>query len=113
MDRFIVELENNHHYIVIDTLTGASYFTPAQNDANSLATLLNNSLTLIENQRNKIKNYEELLIKNNLIYVNDKPSCNNCKFHSVTYLNYLEDIYCDKDDETYNKHHYCEKYVKE
>ena len=42
MERYIVELENNHHYILIDTVTGETFYTPAQDDAKSLATKLNN-----------------------------------------------------------------------
>lgn len=42
MTRYIVELENNHHYILIDTVTGETFYTPAQDDANSLAKKLNN-----------------------------------------------------------------------
>ena len=37
MARYIVELENNHHYILVDTVTGETFYTPAQDDANSLA----------------------------------------------------------------------------
>ena len=41
MARYIVELENNHHYILVDTVTGETFYTPAQDDANSLAKKLN------------------------------------------------------------------------
>ena len=38
---FYVELENNHHYILVNEETGRAYYTPAQDDANSLAYKLN------------------------------------------------------------------------
>ena len=38
---FYVELENNHHYILVNEETGRSYYTPAQDDANSICGMLN------------------------------------------------------------------------
>ena len=33
---YYVELENNHHYILVNEETGRSYYTPAQDDANEI-----------------------------------------------------------------------------
>ena len=38
---YYVELENNHHYILVNERTGRSYYTPAQDDANEIAGILN------------------------------------------------------------------------
>lgn len=47
---FYVELENNHHYILVDEETGRSYYTPAKDDANSICRQLNQ---LINSKREK------------------------------------------------------------
>ena len=38
---YYVELENNHHYILVNEETGRSYYTPAQDDANEICRILN------------------------------------------------------------------------
>ena len=38
---YYVELENNHHYILVNEETGRSYYTPAQDDANEICRKLN------------------------------------------------------------------------
>lgn len=38
---WFTELENNHHYILVNERTGRSYYTPAQDDANEIAGILN------------------------------------------------------------------------
>ena len=75
MERYIVELENNHHYILIDTVTGETFYTPAKEDANRLAFLLNN-------RKNKSPNLS--------------MKCENCGY---LYFNTLkEDYYCSMKD---------------
>lgn len=38
---FYVELENNHHYILVNEQTGRSYYTPAQADAHEICGIIN------------------------------------------------------------------------
>lgn len=71
MDRYIVELENNHHYVLIDTVTGRVFYTPAQEDARTLAGILNS--------------YENKGMK--------KVNCRNCQHYSFNSLDQEE--YCN------------------
>lgn len=82
MARYIVELENNHHYVLIDTVTGQVFYTPAQNDANTLATKLNN--------------YEKQLYSKT-----QSMKCENCGY---LYLDAINGNYCCsyKDDMVIN-----------
>lgn len=50
-----VELENNHHYILVDGVHDRTYYCPAQDDANSIAHILNNQLKTIQKQREEIR----------------------------------------------------------
>lgn len=72
MSRYIVELENNHHYVLIDTVTGQVFYTPAQDDANTLATKLND--------------YEKRLYSKT-----DSMACENCRY---LYFNTMFEEYC-------------------
>ena len=113
--RYVVELENNHHYIVIDTVTGSSYFTPAQEDANALASIMNNYEKKLKGQKGKIKEYKGLLSDNKIIYVknNDKGECSECVNSYLTILGGEDKIYCSELDDTFSIHHTCDKFVKE
>lgn len=113
--RYVVELENNHHYILIDTVTGRSYFTPAQDDANSLAGIMNNYINTLENQRTKIRNYEAVLGGNGLLVKKEhhNPSCKTCRYASITFLTGEDGIYCDKHNDTYDEDYHCKYYEQE
>ena len=107
MLRYVVELENNHHYILIDTVTGRSYFTPAQEDANSLALMLNNYVKSLDNQRRKLKGYENVLTDKGLVIKPKRKCCKNCQFGNVTFLTGEDEIYCDKHNVTYSNDYVC------
>ena len=74
-NRYIVELENNHHYVLIDTVTGRVFYTPAQEDANTLASILNS----YENGTSHIKN--------------TKKDCRCCEHYSFNVIE--EEDYCN------------------
>ena len=72
MARYVVELENNHHYVLIDTVTDQVFYTPAQNDANSLASKLNHYDQQLYSKTHSMK-------------------CENCGY---LYLNTVNEEYC-------------------
>lgn len=116
MVRYVVELENNHHYIVVDTVTGSSYFTPAQDDANALANMLNRYEDKLVRQKKKVKKYKDLVgrDKTNNVYVKKrKGECGECKYAHITFLTTDDDIYCSKFDDTFKVSHSCNSFVKE
>ena len=80
--RYIVELEKNHHYLLIDTLTGRSFYTPAQDDAKSIAGLLNSNDSRIREQYDKIEMLENILKKNNISF-DSNHSCSNCEYKTL------------------------------
>ena len=107
--RYVVELENNHHYILIDTVTGRSYFTPAQEDANSLALILNNYVKSLDNQKRKLNGYENVLT-NRMVVKSKKECCGDCYYGNVTFLTGEDEVYCDKHNITYNRDYVCKSF---
>lgn len=104
--RYLVELENNHHYIVIDTVTGYSYFVPAQADANSLAGILNNNEDRLERQRHHIKELEDSLSKNGVIFEPNR-TCRNCNNMIVPYITDNDEGYCELLEKGVSVNDYC------
>lgn len=93
MSRYIVELENNHHYVLIDTVTGQVFYTPAQNDAKTLASKLNQYDNQLHSKTGLMK-------------------CENCGY---LYLNTIDEKYCcsyREDMEIVNLQDRCENWER-
>ena len=102
-ERFIVELEGNHHYILIDTVTGHSYYTPAQADANSICGMLNSQFSKINYQRHHIKELETTL-KNKGITFEPNRECRNCDYICLGIDN---SAFCDLKEKSVALNDYC------
>ena len=113
--RYVVELENNHHYIIVDTITGSSYFTPAQEDANALASIMNNYENKLKGQKKKLKQYKGLLSDNDLIYFKDngKGVCKDCYNGYTTFITGEDKIYCSEKDDVFGLDDTCEDFIRE
>ena len=55
------ELENNHHYIIVDNEHDRTYYCPAEEAANTLSRILNNKNETIRKQREEIKDLRKQL----------------------------------------------------
>ena len=97
-ERFIVELENNHHYILVDTVTGYQYYTPAQDDALSICGMLNS-------QQKKLNEQREMLNKFNV----NSEYCVNCKCVDLMDAD-DDDVWCKLKDKSVYKFDWCEKW---
>lgn len=93
-ERFLAMLENNHHYIIVDSVTGYSYYIPGQVDSNNLCTILNSQDDTIERQRHHIKELETSLKRHNISFEQNR-TCKNCNHMSVNYVNDGSDGYCE------------------
>ena len=110
-ERFVVELENNHHYILVDLVTGYSYYTPAQMDANSLCGILNDLSSKINNQRHHIKELENTLQKHGLKCELNRE-CRNCDHICMRYLDDEDSsAWCELRDRTVGLNDYCKDWV--
>lgn len=96
--RFIVELENNHHYIIIDTITGYQYYAPAEADANSIASILNSQYDLLGKQRKIIQEYETILEEKGIVVKTITNLCKDCEHSSFIHLNSDDDVWCNIHD---------------
>lgn len=76
--RYNVYLENNHHYMLTDSISGETFYTPAQEDANALAGKLNQKDNTIRKQQKRIQELEAL-VKSNGLTVEENHVCNNCE----------------------------------
>ena len=120
--RFSVDLENNHHYILIDNITGSSYYCPAEDDANIIASMLNNQYDLLQEQNQKIREYEklfkdkgimELLTEKGVVIQTTKKNCKNCKESSFIYLGDNDEVYCDLKKDNVRMNDICDNWVEE
>lgn len=110
--RFVVQLENNHHYVLIDTVTGYQYYTPAQDDALAISGMLNSKDNLLVNQRNHIQHLEGLLKKMGVEDTSQPKYCKNCKYGaSVSIMGEGKDCWCDLSDKSVGVHDCCSKWV--
>lgn len=108
-ERYIVYLEGNHHYMLLDTVTGYSYYTPGQQDATSICNMLNNKDEMLEKQKHHIKELEHTLKKNNLTFEPNR-NCENCKYFCSNYgLN--DEGFCDLKDISTCVSDYCNSWV--
>jgi uncharacterized Fe-S radical SAM superfamily protein PflX len=111
--RFSVDLENNHHYILIDNVTGSSYYCPAEDDANTIASILNNQYDLLQEQNNKIREYEKLLDKKGVIIQSTKKICKNCRESSFVYMGDNDEVYCDLKNDKVKMNATCDNWEEE
>ena len=112
--RFVVQLENNHHYILIDTVTGYQYYTPAQDDALAICGMLNSKDNLLVNQRNHIQHLKGLLKKMGVEDTSQPKYCKNCKYGaSVSVMGDDKDCWCEVFDRSVGIHDCCSKWVAE
>ena len=108
-ERYTSQLENNHHYIVIDTVTGHSFFVPAQQDSMSLCGVLNGKEDALERQRHRINELESSL-KNKGIKVETNRLCRNCKHSMVEFLCEGDEAYCELHDFPVSLNDYCNRW---
>lgn len=108
--RFLSELENNHHYIVVDTVTGHSYYVPGQIDSGLLSGLLNSQLDTINQQRHHIKELESTLREHNLSFEPNR-SCNNCNYMTIHYINNHDEGFCELKDRGVSVEDYCGRWI--
>ena len=106
MSRYISELENNHHYIIVDTITGYSFYVPGQVDSTSLVDILNNKEKILERQRHHIKELENSLAKHNIPFKPNR-SCRNCNNIITPYINGNEEAYCELLEKGVSVNDYC------
>lgn len=111
--RFAVELENNHHYIIIDTITGYHYYAPAEDDANSLANILNSQYDLLSKQREIIREYENMLERKGIMVKLPTSLCKDCEHSSFVHLNSDEDIWCNLRDVSVGVNDTCKNFKGE
>lgn len=112
--RFVVQLENNHHYVLIDTVTGYQYYTPAQDDAMTICGMLNSKDDLLANQRSQIKHLQDLLAKAGVKDVTQPKYCKNCKHGSgISVMGDDKDCWCNVTDRSVGIYDYCTKWVAE
>ena len=108
-ERYVVELENNHHYIVVDTVTGHRFYVPAQTDSASLCGVLNGKEEALERQRHHIKELETTL-KNKGIKVETNRQCRNCKHSLVEFLSEGDEAYCELFEFPVSLNDYCNRW---
>lgn len=107
-ERFVVDLENNHHYVLIDIITGYQYYTPAQDDANAICGMLNSQYEKIDKQRKKINDLKQKLQMAGISVESDEKYCNNCANCESISVNYNgEDVWCNVKDKSVYKYDYC------
>ncbi len=107
-ERFVVDLENNHHYVLIDVVTGYQYYTPAQDDARVICGLLNSQNERLNNQREQINSLKKKLeicgVKDNTI----EKYCNTCAHCDDSSLRFGgKDIWCEVKERSFYKYDYC------
>lgn len=67
------ELENNHHYIIVDGEHDRTYYCPAQEASHTLARILNQKNKIIRNLKSKnLKVYEITRSSKHVAYVIDE-----------------------------------------
>ena len=108
-ERYISQLENNHHYIVIDTVTGHSFFVPAQKDSMSLCGILNGKEDALERQRHHINELEKSL-KSGGVEFKQNRHCGNCEHGIVEFLSEGDDCYCELHEFPVSLNDYCNKW---
>lgn len=100
---YYAELENNHHYIIVDGEHDRTYYCPAQDDANALAHLINDKnktiANLMSNQQVKPiyeiqRNFEDR-ISSHVAFVNDEKFAiefceehSDCTYHQIHVTKY-------------------------
>ena len=113
-ERFVVDLENNHHYILVDTITGYQYYTPAQDDALSICGMLNNQQKMLENQRQELAQLKTKL-QGMGVSVNEKQEyCKTCANNDLFGLSVGDDdVWCNVKDKSVYKYDWCNQWVNE
>ena len=53
------ELENNHHYIIVDEEHDRTYYRPSKSVATTLSHILNNKNKIIRRQREELRKFKE------------------------------------------------------
>ena len=106
--RFVVDLENNHHYVLIDVITGYQYYTPAQDDANVICGLLNNQYERLDKQREQIKGLKRKLESAGIsVDLEEEKYCINCSNCDCVSLNFSKDVWCNVKDKSVYQYDYC------
>ena len=109
--RFIVELENNHHYILVDTVTGYKYYAPAQDDASSICGILNNQQKLLEKQRRDLHQLKEKLQSMGVQIDLKQEICENCANNDLFGFSFGDDdVWCNVKEKSVYKYDWCDKW---
>lgn len=108
-ERFVVDLENNHHYVLIDIITGYQYYTPAQDDANAICGMLNSQYERMDKQRQEIQKLKQKLLGAGISVDTEEKYCNNCANCDFVSLNYDgKDVWCNVKDKSVYQYDYCQ-----
>ncbi|MBQ2832400.1 hypothetical protein [Methanobrevibacter sp.] len=89
------ELENNHHYIIVDSEHDRTFYCPAEEAANTLSRILNQKNKIIRNLKSeKLEVYEIKSNSKHIAYVIDeelaKEFCMDHKDCSYNLINIAE-----------------------
>lgn len=111
-ERFIVDLENNHHYILVDTITGYQYYTPAQDDAVAICGMLNSQQSRLESQRKQIADLQNKLKSRGINVGVTQKNCSTCKHCDLVSIGNGSDVWCNSKDRSVYKYDYCKLWVQ-
>ena len=107
-ERYRVDLENNHHYILIDEVGWRSYYTPAQDDAIAIAGKLNQYEKTILEQKERIRILEKTVREHGLtVDESEVHNCNNCEHKT---LRFNGDLWCEVNEKPIAAHDSCTRW---
>ncbi|MBQ6219922.1 MAG: hypothetical protein IJH63_00865 [Methanobrevibacter sp.] len=107
MERYHTDLENNHHYILIDEVNWRSYYTPKQDDAIAIASKLNQYEKIVLEQRERIRVLEKTIQEHGLTVESEVHNCSNCEHRT---LRFSGDLWCEVNEKLIMSHDSCNRW---